>query len=255
MSRGRIFNIQRYSIHDGTGIRTVVFFKGCFLRCKWCCNPESQNYEIETMNGESVGYDVTAEEIITEVERDRHYYRRSGGGLTLSGGEALMQPGFAAELLKAASERGIHTSIESTAFAEYREIEKILPYLNEFLIDIKHINAVKHQEFTGRRNDIVLENAKKIAADRLAQLIVRIPVIPGFNATIEETTEIAHFAKKLPGVEEVHLLPYHPFGECKYQALGRKYPVKGINPPDDNLLESLKAAVINTTGLRCRIGG
>ena len=140
-TKGRIFNIQRFSIHDGPGIRTIVFFKGCYMRCAWCCNPESQSYDIQTMveNGKTktVGKDVTVGELMTEILADSVYYRRSGGGLTLSGGEALGQADFARDLLHAAKEAGLHTAIESTANAPYEQIEKILPYLDLYLLDIK----------------------------------------------------------------------------------------------------------------------
>ena len=153
-TKGRIFDIQRFSIHDGPGIRTIVFLKGCPLRCKWCCNPESQRFEIEqmTMNGKvkTVGRDVTAGEVIDEVERDRMYYKRSGGGLTLSGGETLTQPDFAVALLALAHERGINTAIESTGFADFSVIERILPHLDLYLMDIKHMDSGKHKEYLAR---------------------------------------------------------------------------------------------------------
>ena len=256
---GRIFNIQRYSLHDGEGIRTIVFLKGCSLRCRWCCNPESQRYETETMttNGknETVGYDISVEDIMAKVERDRPYYRRSGGGLTLSGGEALAQPDFTRDLLCAAQEIGIHTAMESTVIVEYCEIEKILPYLDEFLLDIKHTNPAKHREFTGKSNEIALQNAKKIATSGITNLIIRVPVIPGFNATAQEITDIARFAATLSGVEEIHLLPYHRFGEGKYAALGRPYPMGDTQPPSGQTMEILKNAVTTATKLHCKIGG
>ena len=166
--KGRIFDIQRYSIHDGQGIRTIVFLKGCVLRCRWCCNPESQRYEIETMKvagkPKIIGRDVTVGEVMETVERDRGYYRRSGGGLTLSGGESLCQPKFAAALLETAVHRGITTAMESMGCASWEVIESILPWLDTYLMDIKHMNPAKHEAFTGRRNDLMLENARKIAA-------------------------------------------------------------------------------------------
>ena len=153
-TKGRIFDIQRYSIHDGNGIRTIVFLKGCVLRCRWCCNPESQHYEIETMmvQGEPkvIGEDTTVAEVMKTVEKDRTYYRRTGGGLTLSGGESLCQPKFARDLLRAAKESGITTAMESMGCAPYSTIEEILPYLDQYLLDIKHMNPEKHKEFTGR---------------------------------------------------------------------------------------------------------
>ena len=150
--QGRIFDIQRYSIHDGPGIRAIVFLKGCFLRCRWCCNPESQEYGIEqlTMNGKTrtVGRDVIVSEVMDEVLKDLPYYRRSGGGLTLSGGECLFQPDFAAALLEAAQYHLLNTAIESTACAPYESIQKLLPYLDLFLMDIKHMDSAKHRAFT-----------------------------------------------------------------------------------------------------------
>jgi len=252
---GRIFDIQRYSIHDGSGIRTIVFFKGCFLRCKWCSNPESQRYEFEEMGGKTVGKDVTVAEVMAAVERDRAYYRRSGGGVTLSGGEVLAQPDFARDILKAAWEKGIHTSIESTAHGDFCEIEKLLPFLDEFLLDIKHIDPQKHAKFTGKTNDNVLKNAIAIAESGKTKLIIRVPVIPVFNATKEEIGEIAAFAKNLRGVEEIHLLPYHRYGEKKYALLGRDYPMGNIGSPDEALMASLKNTAETISGLTCQIGG
>ena len=251
MKKGRIFDIQRYSIHDGSGIRTIIFFKGCFLRCKWCCNPESQNHEIEG----DIGRDISVDEIMAAVERDRVYYRRSGGGLTLSGGEVLFQPDFALDVLQAANAKGIHTSIESTAIAEYEKIEKLLPFLDEFLMDIKHLNFNKHKDFTGYSNEKTLENAKKIAASGQVELIIRVPVIPGFNATSEEISDIARFVDKLQGVKEIHLLPYHRLGEGKYTSLGKVYPMGGVQPPTNKEMQRLKGTVENVSNLRCQIGG
>ena len=150
-TKGRIFDIQRYSIHDGNGIRTIVFLKGCVLHRRWCCNPESQSYEIETMmvQGEPkiIGEDTTVGEVMKTVEKDRTYYRRTGGGLTLSGGESLCQPEFARDMLRAAHEAGITTAMESMGCADYSVIEEILPYLDQYLLDIKHMNSKKHEEF------------------------------------------------------------------------------------------------------------
>ncbi len=255
--KGRIFDIQRYSIHDGGGIRTIVFLKGCPLRCKWCCNPEGQHYNVEkmTLGGKEkiVGQDVTVGEIIDIVERDRIYYRRSGGGLTLSGGESLTQPDFAVALLKTAKERGINTAMESTGFADFSVISRYLPYLDLYLMDIKHMNSAKHKEFTSQPNELILENAKKIT-DAGARLIVRTPVIPTFNATKEEIGEIAKFASSLKGVTQMHILPYHRIGTDKYKGLGRDYSLTGIEPPSKELMNEL-LEVVNSYGLKGQIGG
>ncbi len=255
--KGRIFDIQRYSIHDGPGIRTIVFLKGCILRCRWCCNPESQEYKIQEMTvagkKKTIGRDVTVGEVMAEVIKDFDYYRQSGGGLTLSGGESLCQPDFAAALLRAAKERGIHTAIESTAGLPYEYIEKILPYLDLYLMDIKHTNSLKHEEFTGIRNELILQNAKRLAKEA-KELIIRVPVIPTFNNTPEEILSIAEFAASLPNVKELHLLPYHRLGQDKYAGLGRKYLLDGIEPMSQEYVEGL-LEVAKKSGLKCQIGG
>ena len=284
-TKGRIFDIQKFSIHDGDGIRTIVFLKGCVLRCRWCCNPESQEYAIQTMkvSGEPkiIGRDVTVDEVMEIVEQDRPYYYRSGGGLTLSGGESLCQPEFARDLLRGAKERGINTAMESMACAKYEVIESILPYLDHYLLDIKHRNPAKHKEFTGKSNELMLENAKKIACSGQVRLSIRIPVIPTFNDSEEEIRAIARYAKELDeeargigghragtscsgmekyetgsyGIEKIHLLPYHRLGQDKYDGLDRKYLMKEILPPGAEQMEGLKRAAEQESGLACQIGG
>ena len=221
---GRIFNIQRFSIHDGPGIRTIVFFKGCYMRCAWCSNPESQAYEIETLQeggkAKVVGRDVTVDDIMPEILADLPYYRRSGGGVTLSGGEVLGQVDFACELLKRCKEAGLHTAIESAASTSYDKIEKLLPYLDLYLMDIKLIDPVRHREYTGVDNALILENARRVAKSGV-ELIIRTPVIPGVNDNEADISAIASFARSLGSVREHHLLPYHRLGQDKYAGLGR----------------------------------
>lgn len=256
---GRIFDIQRFSIHDGPGIRTIVFLKGCPLRCRWCCNPESQSREIETMivhgKPKTMGKDVTVKEIIEIVERDRPYYARSGGGLTLSGGESLLQPDFATALLRAAKERGINTAMESTGFAKFETIERYLPYLDTYLMDLKHTNSAKHKEFTGVPNDLILKNAMKIAESGMTNLVIRVPVIPGFNDRVDEIESIARFASGLKGVKKMHILPYHRLGQDKYEGLGREYLMEGVIPPTNEHMKMLQEAAIKVSGIDCQIGG
>lgn len=254
---GRIFDIQRFSIHDGPGIRTIIFLKGCSLRCRWCSNPESQEYEIQKMKVQGkdkiIGRDVTVTEIMEEIKKDYSYYRRSGGGVTLSGGEALLQPDFAVELLKECQEYGINTAIESACFADFNTIRRYLPYIDTFLMDIKHMDSKKHEAFIGKPNELILENARKIA-ETGANLIIRVPVVPTFNDTKEEIFDIASFAKTLPGVKELHLLPYHRLGQDKYEGLGLEYTLTDITPPDNQYMELLLETA-NKSGLRCQIGG
>lgn len=254
---GRIFDIQRYSIHDGPGIRTIVFLKGCMLRCRWCCNPESQNFNIEQMmfNGklETMGYDVTVGEVLRSVKQDMFYYRRSGGGLTLSGGEAMLQPDFAIDLLKACHENGINTCIETTGIAKWDVIERFLPHLDYILMDIKHMNNEKHLEYTKQPNKKIIEHAIKIAALG-ADLTIRTPVIPGFNDNAEDITDIAKFVKLLPGRHKLHLLPYHRLGEDKYTGLERDYFYSGVEPMDTRAVKPLLEAA-KACGIECQIGG
>lgn len=258
-TKGRIFDIQRYSIHDGPGIRTIVFLKGCVLRCKWCCNPESQEYKIQTMmvqgKPKTIGRDVTVREMLEEIEKDRSYYMRSGGGLTLSGGESLCQPSFARDLLRAAKENGINTAMESMGCANFSVIEEILPYLDTYLMDIKHMDGEKHKAFTGRSNELMLENAKKIAVTGKTNLVIRVPVIPTFNCSVKEIQDIAVFADQLPGVKKIHLLPYHRLGQDKYEGLGRTYELDNLTPPTNEMMLELKQAVQMVSSLDCQIGG
>lgn len=254
---GRIFDIQRFSTHDGPGVRTIVFLKGCPLRCRWCCNPESQSYEIQQMRErgklKTVGRDVTVGEVLAEILRDRPYYRRSGGGLTLSGGESLWQPDFATALLEAAHQNGINTAMETTGFAEPEVIERFLPHVDLFLMDIKHTDSKKHEEFTTRPNEKILQNAKLIA-QKAKQLIIRVPVIPGFNDTEEEIEGIAAFTASLPNVREIHLLPYHRMGQGKYEGLDRPYLMGDVPPPTAAQMERL-LKVCERHGLTTRLGG
>ncbi len=255
---GRIFDIQRYSIHDGPGIRTIVFLKGCFLRCRWCCNPESQEYKIQKMmvKGKEkwIGEDVTVGQVMEEIKKDNAYYMRSGGGVTLSGGEVLFQPEFAESLLRVCKLYGYHTAIESTGYAEYSVIEKILPHLDLYLLDIKHMNSQKHKQFTGRENEMILSNAKRIAKEG-KELVIRVPVIPGFNDTKEEIREIAKFASSLENVKQLHLLPYHRLGQDKYEGLFREYSLKEIVPIEEQKMKELLEVAAEQSGLKCQIGG
>lgn len=255
---GRIFDIQRYSLHDGPGIRTIVFFKGCHLRCRWCCNPESQEYGIQTMNmngtTKTVGRDVTVRELMSDLEKDRVYYERSGGGITLSGGECMAQPDFAEALLIACHRYGLTTAIETTAFADRAVVERLIPHVDYVLMDIKHMDPDKHRAFTGQSNEQILSNARWIA-EHAASLTIRVPTIPTFNATEEEITAIARFAASLPGVCALHLLPYHRLGQDKYAGIGREYTLASLTPPTNEQMAALKAAAEAVSHLHVQIGG
>jgi len=257
MTRGRIFDIQKFSTHDGPGIRTIVFLKGCVLRCRWCCNPEAQSYEIQTMiqggKEKTIGRDVTVAEVFDIIKKDKVYYSRSGGGLTLSGGETLCQAEFAEALLRTCKNYGINTAIETTLCVPFYMIEPLIPLIDTFLVDIKHMNSAKHEEFTTMKNELILQNAVEVAK-RASEFIVRVPVIPTFNDTETEIEDIARFAKSLNGVRQIHLLPYHRLGYDKYVGLGREYKMGDIPSPDKDKMNTLKAAA-EKTGLKVIIGG
>jgi pyruvate formate lyase activating enzyme len=255
--KGKIFDIQKFSTHDGPGIRTIVFLKGCVLRCRWCCNPESQSFETETLirGGKEVtmGEIVTAGEVIDNVMRDLPYYRRSGGGLTLSGGEAMCQPDFAEALLIEAHNHGINTAIETTACVPYEIVQRLVPHIDYVLMDIKHMNSAKHEQFTTQKNELILDNAKKIAKTAKS-LTIRVPVIPTFNDTEQEISDIANFASSLGTVKQIHLLPYHRLGYDKYVGLGRNYGMGDIPVPTPEKMHSLVNAA-EKSGLTVVIGG
>ncbi len=255
---GRIFDIQRYSIHDGPGIRTIVFLKGCYLRCRWCCNPESQEYGIQSLTlagkTKTVGRDVSVRELLPEICKDRIYFTRSGGGITLSGGECMAQPEFAEALLRAIHDDGINTAIETTAYAKREVVEAIIPHVDHIMMDIKHMDPEKHEAYTGVSNELILSNARFIA-ENAAHLIIRVPTIPTFNATPEEIRAIAAFADSLPHVTELHLLPYHRLGSDKYAGLGRNYTLEDLVPPTNEQMQELVHVAQSVSRLHVQIGG
>jgi pyruvate formate lyase activating enzyme len=257
--RGCIFDIQRYSVHDGPGIRTIAFLKGCPLRCKWCCNPESFTREPQTIvlrdEPQVTGREITVGELVDVFLKDMIYYRRSkNGGITLSGGESLFQPDFAEALLQVCRQKSLHTAIETTGFADYAVIERYLPWLNLVMLDIKHMSPQKHKEFTGVDNARILENARRLAAQKAVEVIIRVPVVPGFNNTVQEIAEIAAFVSTLPEVKQLHLLPYHRLGEAKYKGLGMEYPYAGVEPMAPGELEPLLETAKLISGVHCQIG-
>lgn len=296
---GIVFDIQRFSIHDGPGIRTLVFLKGCPLRCLWCCNPESQAFSPEllfdpgkciscktcaetcprgaiSVTGERLfferelcqgcgkcaqvcysgarmiaGRKMSVEEVLEEILKDTLFYRNSGGGVTLGGGEPLAQPDFAAAMLEASKKKRLHTAIETAGHIPWVHFEKVLPYTDLFLFDVKHMDPEVHRNFTGKDNALILANLERLA--RKGSVIVRTPVIPGFNDTQDQIGAIARFAHRL-GICELHLLPYHRLGEGKYRLLGRE-PQKMARPKvEEEELDTLKRCA-ETKGMVIKVGG
>lgn len=289
--KARIFNIQKYSIYDGPGIRTLVFFKGCPLRCRWCSNPESleRKYQImcqhdlcmncgqctavcpvgiHVMQGAQhtvnrsidciacgkcaevcpkqalsvAGKDVTISEVLSVIEQDMSFYQTSGGGVTLGGGEATMQPEFAAQLLQECKRLGIHTAIETSGYTPQEAILKMAESLDLFLYDIKHIDSDTHYSLTGVRNERILENLQELIRRRY-NVKVRMPLIKGLNndaETIRRTIEFLMPYRDRKNFQGVDLLPYHKLGVNKYKQLDKEYPIQGdmsLTDEDLNLIE------------------
>lgn len=296
---GNVFDIQRFSIHDGPGIRTIAFLKGCPLSCLWCCNPESQKLEPVLLYsgelcmhctkcvsacrqgaitgqserpidrskciacGECVricptgalsikGRKMSVEMLIKELKKDVTAFRKSGGGITVSGGEPLVQAEFAAELLKGCKAQGWHTAMETTGYGSGEAVEKVFPYVDLVLLDIKAIDDEVHQRVTGVSNRKILENAKRIS--EITQVVVRVPTIPGVNASTAEYEKICAFVKTLDKVDTLHLLPYHTYGENKYGLLDMDYPMGDQETLSDEEIEALRQ-LVEARGLRCVIGG
>ena len=255
MKTAKIFDIQRNSFVDGPGIRTTVFFKGCNLKCKWCHNPESQNSDTQMMfykdkctgcgkcadicpnklekcdfcgkctifcpndARQICGKEITSDALIKELVKDKMFYETSDGGVTFSGGECMLQIDFLEEILKKCKENGLHTAVDTAGNVPYEYFERILPYTDLFLYDVKCIDEALHKEGTGVSNKRILENLKKLSDEACTEIIIRVPVIKGYNGSENEMGRIADFIGKLR-IKSVELLPYHKMGEHKYSALG-----------------------------------
>ena len=226
MQTALVFDIEKFAVHDGPGIRTVVFLKGCPLRCIWCHNPESQSFEPEQMASadgrsppETVGRPMTVGEVMDQVRRDKAFYDNSGGGLTVSGGEPLAHFEFTRELLAAAKSEGILTAIETSGFAPHERIEALVSLVDLWLWDVK-AHPSQHEALIGVEAAPILDNLAFIAG-RGAKIILRCPLVPGVNDSNEALAHIAHLAETTPGVLRIDLEPYHPMGEDKNRRLGR----------------------------------
>jgi pyruvate formate lyase activating enzyme len=301
MRTGVVFNIQKYSIHDGPGIRTTVFLKGCTLRCWWCHNPESQAVEPEVSLTENlctqcgqcvevcpqsngaqsailpyvdrqrcircgqcvavcatgaramVGQSKSVDDVMAEVLKDRIFYDESGGGMTLSGGEPLMQPAFCRAVLEACRSEAVHSAVDTCGYVESQDLLAVAPLTDLFLYDIKVMDEQRHLEHTGASNGLILENLR--ALSRVHDNIwVRIPVVPGLNDNVQDLQEAARFCATLDGVRQVNLLPHHELGSHKSERIGKAMPVVSVASPSPQQMETL-AEAIRGFGLPVQIGG
>jgi len=301
MAIGRIFNIERFATKDGPGIRTLVFLKGCPLKCIWCANPESQRYDKEIMYypnkcvkcghciescphhaikldevfgllidkekcnvcgicvrncyygaREIMGKDIEAKELFKELIKDFPYFLESGGGVTFSGGEPTLQVDFVVEVAELLKTKNIHLAIETCGYTPWEVLKRIAKMFDLIFFDIKHIDPVVHKKLTGVSNELILENLRKLDTI-FKNIIVRIPVIPDCNDSLETQRDIFSFLSTLKNIQAVELLPYHRLGVFKYQGLGRDYQLKEKKAlsPDD--LKPIKA-LGSKFGLKIRIG-
>lgn len=284
-----IFNIQRFSVNDGPGIRTNVFFKGCPLNCLWCHNPESKSTKPElgfmqskcigcgscltdcpshcheNVNGEHIihrekctacracadfcvgaldvmGKEMSVEEVVAEVMKDESFYAASGGGMTVSGGEPMMHFPYIAELMRAAKEKGLNCCMETCGFAAWSRFEEILPMVDLFLYDCKETDPVRHKEYTGVDNALILENLRKLN-DAGKRIVLRCPIIPGLNDREDHFEAIGRLADSLERVERIDVEPYHPLGKSKCENLGRDYPLGDLGFPEKAVVKEWIARI------------
>lgn len=242
---GIIFDIKRFAIHDGPGIRTTVFFKGCPMRCPWCHNPESQKKCPERVanNGkkEIIGMERSVEEIIDEIEKEVVFYDESQGGVTFSGGEPLAQPQFLQALLKECRKRDIHITLDTTGYVSPKTFKSIIDKVDMFLYDLKIMDDKKHIQCTGVSNRPVLENLK-ILSKKGKKVIIRFPVIPGITDTEENIKAVGTYVSSLKNISEIDLLPYHRIAEGKYRHFKKENKMKEMNvmPPTAKQMDKIQ---------------
>lgn len=276
MSKAIIFDIERNSFVDGPGIRTTVFFKGCNLKCAWCHNPESQDFKPQMMfykdkctgcgkcseicptpencslcgkctfycpvdAREVCGKEYTVDEVFTEIIKDKSYYDNSGGGVTFSGGECMLQIEFLIKILKKCKENGIHTAVDTAGHIPFESFERILPYTDLFLYDIKVFDNEKHKKYVGVGNELIFDNLSKLLK-KGAKVHIRIPIIPTVNDNVEEMLNIKHFIEANGSVEKIELLPYHAMGKQKYAAL--KMKSENFIVPDNEKMNKLEKTML-----------
>jgi pyruvate formate lyase activating enzyme len=264
--KGLFFDIKRYAVHDGPGIRTTVFFKGCPLSCWWCHNPEGIRKEpeevvtIHKMGGkdfpikETVGRWMTVTGVMREINKERTFMEESGGGVTFSGGEPLWQSVLLEDLLLECKREGYHTAVDTTGHTSRKSLRRIMETTDLFLYDLKHMDEAMHMKYTGVSNRLILENLSFLAEEG-KDLFIRIPVIPEVNNDEENIAKMLRFLQQLNGaVREVDLLPYHALAAHKYEKFGMEYRMAGVPEPTEQMMQQLKEE-FEKAGFQVKIGG
>lgn len=265
---GIVFDIKKYAIHDGPGIRTTVFLKGCPLKCRWCHNPESIKPGCEVIvkinrkktldlsyseTKEVIGKEVTPDEIFNEIKKDKLFYDEGKGGVTFSGGEPMMQTDYLYELLQLCRKEDIHTVVDTSGMADWQNFLKILPLVDLFLYDLKIMDDVKHKEYTGVSNTRIKENLIKLS-EAGANIRIRIPLIPEITDTEENIDRIIDFVKNLTNIKTIDILPFNTIYDGKYSKMNMENKLKGTGRQNNEYLEKIKQK-LNSAGYDVIIGG
>ena len=254
---GIIFDIKRFAIHDGPGIRTSIFFKGCPLSCWWCHNPEScalgiQQVDFVFKGSRVIGQKVSSKELLTEIEKDRDFFEESGGGVTFTGGEPLLQSHFLQEVATLLKESGYHLTLDTTAYATPKIFNKSVELMDLVLFDIKHMDEHKHFEYTAVSNKPIFKNLEYLIENDIP-VYIRFPMIPGFNDDIMHLNRMADYLISLKKIERIHLLPYHKIAAGKYEQLGIENKMNGIEEPSESRIQEVRYFLQNK-GFDVRIG-
>jgi pyruvate formate lyase activating enzyme len=265
--RGLIFSVKRYSVHDGPGIRVTFFMKGCPLGCIWCHNPEGISPLTEKVfrtnkvgdksfsREEEVGRYYTINEILEILNKERVFLTQSGGGVTFSGGEPLLQADFLVEALKACKAEGYHTVVDTSGYSQAENYRAILPFTDLFLFDLKHLDDKKHVGLTGVSNKLIIDNCLMLNREA-GNMMIRIPVIPGMNDDDVNMTAMKSFVGMMDkkNLLKINLLPYHKIGSTKYKRFKREWKMEGVEPPAKEEMRLLKE-LFSETGIKVKIGG
>ncbi len=255
---GIIFDIKRFAIHDGPGIRSSIFFKGCPLNCWWCHNPESRKSGLENLNFKfkgknNLGWETTSEELLYEVEKDKAFYLQSGGGVTFTGGEPLQQAEFLIETAKRFKKNNLHLCLDTTAYANSALFQKVSQHIDLFLFDLKHIDNESHKKYTGVPVYPILKNLEYLIQSK-KEVIIRFPIIPGINDQPDHLDKIATYLQGLKGIKKIDLLPYHKIAQGKYEQFGFRDRMKGVAEHSEEEILKIKS-FFEYKNFKVKIGG